>query len=112
MTCSKRKPALMMSEGDLRRHNASGVPTRIVAGCTDDPSHSRETSDLIAKALPNAEYVKDGPGLCGDWVKRQTDNTAWSKQHNEMGAKWIPYYEIPGLPGLIDDFVTKTEAKR
>ena len=103
--------ALMMTEADLKRHGANGVPTRVVAGCTEDPAHSRETSDLVAPAIASAEYVKD-PAMCTDWMKMQAENTAWAKQHKQLPAKSIPYYEIPALAGQIDDFITKTEAKR
>ena len=102
--------ALMMSEGDLRRHSANGVPTRLIAGCVEDNGHNRETSDRVAKFLPNAEYL-DLPEFCAEWLKNQAANTEWTKKHNQPGAKWLPYYENSQLPGLIDEFITKTESK-
>ena len=100
--------ALNMTEGDLRRHRANGVPTRIIAGCADDNGHLRVASEAIAKLLPNAEFL-DPPGFCAEWAKLRAESNAWAKQNKLPNLQ--PYYEISMLPGLIDDFITKTEAK-
>jgi pimeloyl-ACP methyl ester carboxylesterase len=99
--------ALTMTEEDLRRHSANGIPTRIVAGCDD--AHDRKTSERMAALMPNAEFV-DPPGFCEEWTKRKEASIAWAEQHNEPRQQ--PYYEMPTLPALIDEFITRTEARR
>jgi pimeloyl-ACP methyl ester carboxylesterase len=99
---------LNMTEGDLRRHSANGIPTRIIAGCAQDNGHLRVPSERMAALVPNAEFL-DPPGFCEEWVKRTAESNAWAKEHNQPNLQ--PYYEISFLPALIDDFITKTEAK-
>lgn len=98
--------ALNITDADLRRHSANGVPTRIIVGC--DNAHSRETSERMAGLMPNAEFV-DPPGFCEEWVKKRDDSRKWAEEHKEPGEQ--PYYEVSHLFSLIDDFVTRTEAK-
>lgn len=104
----KSDVALNMTEGDLRRHSANGVPTRIVAGCAGDDGHPRVASEQMAALLPNAEFL-DPPGFCQEWAKRTAESIAWGKEHSQPALQ--PYYEISFLPALIEDFITKTEAK-
>ena len=98
--------ALNITDADLRRHSANGVPTRIIVGC--DNAHSRETSERMAGLMPNAEFI-DPPGFCEEWVKKRDDSRKWAEEHKEPGEQ--PYYEVSHLFSLIDDFVTRTEAK-
>ena len=99
--------ALLITEGDLRRHSANGIPTRIIAGCDD--AHDRQTSERMATLMPNAEFL-DPPGFCEDWVRRRQASIDWAEQRNEPRQQ--PYYEMPTLPALIDEFITRTEARR
>src|SRR5207249_1148354 len=98
--------ALLITEADCRRHSANGVPTRIIAGCDD--AHDRKTSEQMAALMPNAEFL-DPPGFCEEWNKRKAVSIAWAEQHKE--GRQQPYYEMPTVPSLIDEFITKTEAK-
>jgi pimeloyl-ACP methyl ester carboxylesterase len=98
--------ALLITEADLRRHSANGIPTRIIAGCDD--AHDRQTSERMAALMPNAEFL-DPPGFCEDWVKRKQAAIDWAEQGK--GPRQQPYYEMPTLPALTDDFIAKTEAK-
>jgi len=42
-------------------------------------------------------------------VKKRDDSRKWAAEHEEPGEQ--PYYEVSHLFSLIDDFVTRTEAK-
>jgi hypothetical protein len=98
--------ALQISEADARKLNASGVPVRIAGGC--DRGHSRATSDALAKLMPNVEYVNP-PNFCEAEVKNFTDAAAWAKAHDERTP--MPHWETPGIPELVDDFISKTESR-
>jgi pimeloyl-ACP methyl ester carboxylesterase len=97
--------ALLITEADLRRHSANGIATRIIVGCDD--AHDRQTSERMAALMPNAELV-DPPGFCEDWAKRKQAAIDWAEQHEEQRQQ--PYYEMPAIPALIEEFITKTEA--
>jgi pimeloyl-ACP methyl ester carboxylesterase len=98
--------ALQISEADCRLLAAQGTPVRIVGGC--DAGHNRATTDAMTKLMPNAEYVNP-PAFCEEEVKNFADAAAWARAHNEVVP--MPHFETPGIAPLIDDFITKTEAK-
>ena len=98
--------ALLISEADIRRHSANGIPTRIIAGCDD--AHDRKTSESMAALMPNATFT-DPPGFCEDWIRRRQAAIDWVDEHNEQRQQ--PYYEMPTLHVLIDEFIMNTEAK-
>ena len=98
--------ALQISEADARKLNASGVHVRLVGGC--DRGHSRPTSDALSKLMPNAEYVNP-PNFCEAEVKNFSDAAAWAKEHGERVS--MPHWETPGIPEVVDDFISKTEAQ-
>ncbi len=110
---------LEVTEAQARRIDANGTPTRIIAGCDWDSSHTRAHSEMIKNAMPNAEY-KDLPTFCDVYKKAKEDVTAWAKQHNEDDHGLpdqnppysTPYFEVQSLLDDIDEFIQKTEAKR
>ena len=51
------------------------------------------------------------PGLCAEWETLRAASNEWSKQHDQILAKWYPYYEMSALPRLVDEFITRTESR-
>jgi pimeloyl-ACP methyl ester carboxylesterase len=98
--------ALQISEADCRLLAAQGTPVRIVGGC--DAGHNRATTDAMARLMPTAEYVTP-PGFCEEEVKIFADAAAWARAHNETVV--MPHYETPAIAPMIEDFITKTEAR-
>jgi pimeloyl-ACP methyl ester carboxylesterase len=104
----KRSDVLLaISEADLRRHSATSIPTRILAGCVEDNGHLREPSERMAALIPHAEFL-DPPGFCADWNRRRAEAAAWAKAHKQPTLQ--PHFEMSVLPSLIEEFITKTEA--
>jgi 2-hydroxy-6-oxonona-2,4-dienedioate hydrolase len=97
---------LQVSEADCRKLSASGIPARLIAGCDDD--HPRAGTEQMAKLIPGADFITP-PGFCDEALKRAGEAAAWAKAHNEENL--APSFEHSALPGLIDEFITKTEAK-
>jgi pimeloyl-ACP methyl ester carboxylesterase len=98
--------ALQLSEADIRALAAHNLPVRIVGGC--DNGHSRATSDAIVRLIPNADYVT-APAFCEDEVKRFADAAAWAREHGEQ--TYMPHWETDAIVPMIDEFITKTEAR-
>ena len=97
-------PVVQATECDLRTLNETGIPIRIIAGCADDPTHNLARSQLMARLVPNAEFV-EAPGFCQTWAKVRQDPSG--------RTRFGPWYEVhPMVPQLIDDFITSTEDKR
>lgn len=110
---------LKMTEGDARRHDASGIPTRILAGCDFDKAHPREATELVRKVMPHAEYI-EAPTFCGEFEQANENARAYAIKHKQDDRGnpvttdrpyVVPYFEMPSLLASIDDFVMKTEAK-
>jgi pimeloyl-ACP methyl ester carboxylesterase len=99
---------LAITEADLRSHSANFIPTRIIAGCSQDSGHLREPSERMAALVPNAQFL-DPPGFCDEWNRRRGEAGAWAKEHNQPAIE--PHFEVSMLPALIEAFITDTEAK-
>jgi 2-hydroxy-6-oxonona-2,4-dienedioate hydrolase len=97
---------LQVSEADCRKLSSNGIPTRLIAGCDDN--HPRAGTERMAMLMPNADFVSP-PGFCDEALKRASEAAAWAKANNEENV--APSFEHSALQGLIDDFITKTEAK-
>jgi hypothetical protein len=93
---SLKDPVRHATEDDLRRLSTHGTPLRIIAGC--DARHPRYAAEKMAKLLPNAEFLEP-PGFCEEWKSKDP------QPREEV------YYQLSQLYRLIDEFVTKTEAK-
>lgn len=97
---------LQVSEADCRKLSESGIPTRLIAGCDND--HPRTGTEQMAKLIPGADFITP-PGFCEEAVRRAGEAVTWARTHNEENL--APSFEHSALPGLIDDFITKTETK-
>ena len=86
-------PVIGATEEELGQIN---VPAMVLAGCDD--SHPRDRSLLLAKLLPDAEFV-DPPGFAEEWVRVSA-----------LGPPGTMYAHMSPLPELIRGFMAKTEA--
>lgn len=109
---SNPDPVLGVKADDLRQIAANGTPMAIIQGCADQPQHRRDRSELFAQ-LTNATLIPTPEGYCEEG---ETGPASFNKlmAHPEVPeVKEFRAYEwVSAAPPLIEDFITKTEAKR
>ncbi len=103
-------PMIGITADELRQIKANGTPVAIIQGCPEAPQHRRDRSELYAQ-LTGATLIPTPEHYC---IEGTTEAT-FDKQilHAEVpeSKPFRAYEMVSAAPGLIDDFITKTEAR-
>jgi pimeloyl-ACP methyl ester carboxylesterase len=103
-------PMIGITADELRQIKANGTPVAIIQGCPEAPQHRRDRSELYAQ-LTGATLIPTPEHYC---VEGNTEAT-FDKQilHPEVpeSKPFRAYEMVSAAPGLIDDFITKTEGR-
>lgn len=103
-------PMIGITADELRQIKANGTPVAIIQGCPEAPQHRRDRSELYAQ-LTGATLIPTPEHYC---IEATTEAT-FDKQilHPEVpeSKPFRAYEMVSAAPALIDDFITKTEAR-
>jgi pimeloyl-ACP methyl ester carboxylesterase len=103
-------PMIAITGDELRQIKANGTPVAITQGCPEAPQHRRDRSELYAQ-ITGGTLIPTPPHYCAE----ATTGATFDKQilHPEVpeSRPFRAYEMLSDIPGVIDDFVTKTEAQ-
>jgi pimeloyl-ACP methyl ester carboxylesterase len=103
-------PMIGITADELRQIKANGTPVEIIQGCPEAPQHRRDRSELYAQ-LTGATLIPTPEHYC---IEANTEAT-FDKQilHPEVpeSKPFRAYEMVSAAPPLIDEFITKTEAR-
>ena len=106
---SNPDPMIGVTADDLRQLKANGTPIGIVRGCEAEAAHRRDRSELYAQ-LTGATLVPEPAGYCEEYATTGLSDLKLRPEVPES-SPFRGYEMISSVPGLIDDFITKTEAR-
>jgi pimeloyl-ACP methyl ester carboxylesterase len=103
-------PMIGITADELRQIKANGTPVAITQGCPEAPQHRRDRSELYAQ-LTGGTLIPTPEHYCAE----ATTGATFDKQilHAEVpeSGPFRAYEMLSDIPGVIDDFITKTEAR-
>jgi len=103
-------PMIGITADELRQIKANGTPVEITQGCAEAPQHRRDRSELYAQ-LTGATLIPTPEHYCTEGNTGAT----YEKQilHAEVpeSKPFRAYEMLSDIPAIIDDFITKTEAR-
>jgi pimeloyl-ACP methyl ester carboxylesterase len=108
---SNPDPTIGITADSLREIASNGTPVAIIQGCEGVANHPRDRSELFAK-LANATLIPSPAGYCEEGDNGPVSFNKIMAHHEVPEAKPFRAYEmVAAVPPLIDEFITRTEAK-
>jgi hypothetical protein len=108
---SNPDPTIGITADSLREIASNGTPVAIIQGCEGVANHPRDRSELFAK-LANATLIPSPAGYCEEGDNGPVSFNKIMAHPEVPEAKPFRAYEmVTAVPPLIDDFITRTEAK-
>jgi pimeloyl-ACP methyl ester carboxylesterase len=103
-------PMIGITADELRQIKANGTPVAITQGCPEAPQHRRDRSELYAQ-LTGGTLIPTPEHYCAE----ATTGATFDKQilHPEVpeSGPFRAYEMLSDIPGVIDNFITQTEAR-
>lgn len=108
---SNPDPTIGITADSLREIASNGTPVAIIQGCEGVANHPRDRSELFAK-LANATLIPSPAGYCEEGDNGPVSFNKIMAHPEVPEAKPFRAYEmVAAVPPLIDEFITRTEAK-
>jgi len=95
---------------ECRQIKANGTPVGITQGCAEAPQHRRDRSELYAQ-LTGATLIPTPSGYCEETTTGATYEKLVLHAEVPESKPFRAYEMLAAIPGVIDDFIQKTEAR-
>jgi len=108
---SNPDPTIGITADSLREIASNGTQVAIIQGCEGVANHPRDRSEQFAK-LANATLIPSPAGYCEEGDNGPASFNKIMAHPEVPEAKPFRAYEmVMAVPALIDEFITRTEAK-
>lgn len=94
---------------DCAKLKSNGTPIAITQGCEGDDAHRRDRSELYAR-LTGARLIPTPSGYCEELTTGIEYGTLMTRPEVPESPPFRAYEMMSSIPGVIDDFITQTEA--